>query len=51
MSTKTPKELSSTLSQVQNLQTYREKLMKELETECQKVEKLTEGKRSVILAH
>ena len=38
-------ELSSILSQVQNLQTDREKLMKELENAKQKVEKLTEGKR------
>ena len=39
-------ELSSILTQVQNLQTDREKLMKELETAKQKVEKLTEGKRT-----
>ena len=39
-------ELSSILSQVQNLQTDREKLMKELEMAKQKVEKLTEGKRT-----
>ena len=38
-------ELTSILSQVQNLQTDREKLMKELEIARQKVEKLTEGKR------
>jgi hypothetical protein len=38
-------ELTSILSQVQNLQTDREKLMKELEITRQKVEKLTEGKR------
>ena len=44
--TEPPKaELSSILSQVQNLQTDREKLMKELENAKQKVEKLTEGKR------
>ena len=46
MSQEAPKvELNSILSQVQNLQTDREKLMKELETARQKVEKLTEGKR------
>jgi hypothetical protein len=39
-------ELTSILSQVQNLQTDREKLMKELEITRQKVEKLTEGKRA-----
>lgn len=39
-------ELSSILSQVQNLQSDREKLMKELENAKQKVEKLTEGKRA-----
>ena len=39
-------ELTSILSQVQNLQTDREKLMKELELAKQKVEKLTEGKRA-----
>jgi hypothetical protein len=39
-------ELNSILSQVQNLQTDREKLMKELENAKQKVEKLTEGKRA-----
>ncbi len=39
-------ELSSILSQVQNLQSDREKLMKELENAKQKVEKLTEGKRT-----
>ena len=39
-------ELTSILSQVQNLQTDREKLMKELEAAKQKVEKLTEGKRT-----
>lgn len=38
-------ELNSILSQVQNLQTDREKLMRELENARQKVEKLTEGKR------
>jgi chromosome segregation ATPase len=38
-------ELNSILSQVQNLQTDREKLMRELEFAKQKVEKLTEGKR------
>jgi len=38
-------ELNSILSQVQNLQTDREKLMRELESARQKVEKLTEGKR------
>jgi len=47
MSAEPPKaELSSILSQVQNLQTDREKLMKELESAKQKVEKLTEGKRT-----
>ena len=46
-STDPPKaELSSILTQVQSLQTDREKLMKELETARQKVEKLTEGKRA-----
>ena len=46
ISTEAPKaELTSILSQVQNLQTDREKLMKELEVARQKVEKLTEGKR------
>jgi chromosome segregation ATPase len=45
--TEAPKaELTSILSQVQNLQTDREKLMKELEVAKQKVEKLTEGKRA-----
>jgi hypothetical protein len=45
--TEPPKaELTSILSQVQNLQTDREKLMKELEVAKQKVEKLTEGKRA-----
>jgi trehalose-6-phosphate synthase len=39
-------ELTSILTQVQNLQTDREKLMKELETARHKVEKLTEGKRA-----
>ena len=44
--TEAPKaELTSILTQVQNLQTDREKLMKELETARNKVEKLTEGKR------
>jgi hypothetical protein len=38
-------ELTSILTQVQNLQTDREKLMKELETARGKVEKLTKGKR------
>ena len=38
-------ELTSILTQVQNLQTDREKLMKEVETARHKVEKLTEGKR------
>jgi len=38
-------ELTSILTQVQTLQTDREKLMKELEMAKQKVEKLTEGKR------
>ena len=37
-------ELTSILTQVQTLQTDREKLMKELELAKQKVEKLTEGK-------
>jgi alanyl-tRNA synthetase len=46
MSTEQPKaELTSILTQVQTLQTDREKLMKELENARQKVEKLTEGKR------
>lgn len=46
MSTEPPKaELTSILTQVQTLQTDREKLMKELENARQKVEKLTEGKR------
>ena len=39
-------ELNSILTQVQSLQTDREKLMKELENAKQKVEKLTEGKRA-----
>jgi hypothetical protein len=38
-------ELNSILTQVQSLQTDREKLMKELDNAKQKVEKLTEGKR------
>jgi len=38
-------ELTSILTQVQTLQTDREKLMKELEAAKNKVEKLTEGKR------
>lgn len=38
-------ELNSILTQVQSLQTDREKLMKELDNARQKVEKLTEGKR------
>lgn len=47
MSTEATKpELTSILTQVQNLQTDREKLMKELENAKQKVEKLTEGKRA-----
>ena len=47
MSQELPKvELNSILSQVQNLQTDREKLMKELENAKSKVEKLTEGKRA-----
>ena len=46
LSSEAPKvELNSILSQVQNLQTDREKLTKELENAKQKVEKLTEGKR------
>ena len=46
-STEAPKaELTGILSQVQNLQTDREKLMKELEVAKQRVEKLTEGKRA-----
>jgi hypothetical protein len=46
LSSEAPKvELNSILTQVQNLQTDREKLMKELENAKQKVEKLTEGKR------
>lgn len=45
--TEPPKaELTSILTQVQSLQTDREKLMKELENARQKVEKLTEGKRA-----
>jgi len=39
-------ELNSILTQVQSLQTDREKLMKELDNARQKVEKLTEGKRA-----
>ncbi len=39
-------ELNSILTQVQSLQTDREKLMKELENAKNKVEKLTEGKRA-----
>ena len=39
-------ELTSILTQVQTLQTDREKLMKELELAKQTVEKLTEGKRA-----
>ena len=47
MSNEPPKpELSSILTQVQTLQTDREKLMKELESARHKVEKLTEGKRA-----
>ena len=48
MSTSEPPkaELTSILTQVQSLQTDREKLMKELENAKQKVEKLTEGKRA-----
>ena len=47
LSSEAPKaELTSILSQAQNLQTDREKLMKELEMAKQKVEKLTEGKRA-----
>lgn len=47
LSSEAPKvELNSILTQVQNLQTDREKLMKELENAKQKVEKLTEGKRA-----
>ena len=47
MSADPPKpELSSILTQVQTLQTDREKLMRELENAKQKVEKLTEGKRA-----
>ncbi len=46
ISSEAPKvELNSILTQVQSLQTDREKLMKELENAKQKVEKLTEGKR------
>lgn len=44
--TEPPKpELTSILTQVQTLQTDREKLMRELDVAKQKVEKLTEGKR------
>jgi chromosome segregation ATPase len=39
-------ELTSILTQVQSLQTDREKLIKELENAKQKVERLTEGKRT-----
>lgn len=39
-------ELNSILTQVQSLQSDREKLMRELENAKQKVEKLTEGKRA-----
>jgi uncharacterized protein (DUF2147 family) len=47
LSSEAPKvELNSILTQVQHLQTDREKLMKELENAKQKVEKLTEGKRA-----
>jgi soluble cytochrome b562 len=47
LASETPKvELNSILTQVQHLQTDREKLMKELENAKQKVEKLTEGKRA-----
>jgi hypothetical protein len=46
LSSEAPKvELNSILTQVQTLQTDREKLMKELENTRQKVQKLTEGKR------
>ena len=46
MSTEAPKaELTSILTQVQTLQTDREKLMRELENAREKVEKLTVGKR------
>jgi chromosome segregation ATPase len=46
MTTEPPKaELTSILTQVQTLQTDREKLMKELEMAKGKVERLTEGKR------
>lgn len=46
LSSEAPKvELNSILTQVQSLQTDREKLMKELDNARQKVEKLTEGKR------
>ena len=46
LSNEPPKpELTSILTQVQTLQTDREKLMRELELAKQKVEKLTEGKR------
>lgn len=45
--TEPPKaELTSILTQVQSLQTDREKLMRELENAKLKVEKLTEGKRA-----
>ena len=47
LSSEAPKvELNSILTQVQSLQTDREKLMKELDNARQKVEKLTEGKRA-----
>ena len=46
LSSEAPKvELNSILTQVQTLQTDREKLMKELDNARQKVQKLTEGKR------
>jgi hypothetical protein len=49
--TEPPKaELTSILTQVQSLQTDREKLMKELENARHKVEKLTEGKRTEMKA-
>ena len=46
MSEPPKQELTSILTQIQSLQTDREKLMKELENAKQKVEKLTEGKRT-----
>ena len=47
LSSEAPKvELNSILTQVQSLQTDREKLMRELDNARQKVEKLTEGKRA-----